>query len=305
MSWLNGFIRNQSQYLLENKRHAILHAMVLALLPYTAWLSVAVVALVTLRKGWRDGALLLVPAMMAYLALSLSSTTSMMALLNVLLVFVPTYLAACTLRLTTSWRAVAGVYFIQVVLAVLLLQLLMPEFIMAQFLFLQAAIREIQGESGLLALIDNKTGLNQTVLASYILGLQVVGVVFSAVLSLILARSLQSKLFYPGEFRREMLAFRGDKIGLLLLVCMFIAANQHNVIAISLLPILMFYFLLAGLSLSFNVLAKQRPLSLMILLIASLMVLPFIMLPVYVIFGSLDSLFNLRLYLPSDAGKTI
>ena len=118
-------------------------------------------------------------------------------------------------------------------------------------------------------------------------------------------RSLQSKLFYPGEFRREMLAFRGDKIGLLLLVCMFIAANQHNVIAISLLPILMFYFLLAGLSLSFNVLAKQRPLSLMILLIASLMVLPFIMLPVYVIFGSLDSLFNLRLYLPSDAGKTI
>ena len=102
-----------------------------------------------------------------------------------------------------------------------------------------------------------------------------------------------------------MLTFRGDKVALLLLVGAFIAANQHNTIAISLLPVLMFYFLLAGLSLSFNVLAKHRPVSSMVLLIASLLILPFIMLPVYVIFGSLDSLFNFRLYLPSDAGKTI
>ncbi len=305
MSWLNGFIRNQSQSLLENKRHAMLQAMILALLPYTAWLSVTVVALVTLRKGWRDGALLLALAMMAYLALALYSTTPIMALLNTLLVFVPTYLAACTLRSTASWRAVAGVYFLQVTVIVLLLQWLMPEFIVAQFLFLQAALSEIQGEKALLALINNKAGFNQTVIASYLLGLQAVGVVFSAALSLMLARSIQSKLFYPGEFKREMLAFRGDRMAFFLMLCVFILANQQNITAITVLPVLVFYFLLTGLSLSFNVLAKQRPLSSMLILIASLLVLPFIMLPVYVIFGSLDSLFNLRLYLPSDAGKTI
>ena len=305
MSWLSGFIRKQGQSLLENKRHAILHAMILALLPYTAWLSVAVVALVTLRKGWRDGALLLVLAMLAYLAVSLYSITSTMALLNVLLTFVPTYLAACALRLTTSWRAVAAVYFLQVTVIVLFLQWLMPEFIMAQFLFMQTALREIQGDSALLMLFNNKAGLNQMVIANYLLGLQAIAVVLSAALSLMLARSVQAQLFYPGEFRKEMLTFRGDKVALLLLVGAFIAANQHNTIAISLLPVLMFYFLLAGLSLSFNVLAKHRPVSSMVLLIASLLILPFIMLPVYVIFGSLDSLFNFRLYLPSDAGKTI
>lgn len=285
----------------------MLHAMVLALLPYTAWLSVAIVALVTLRKSWREGALLLLPAMTAYFAFALTTTTTStpFAIVNSLLVFLPTFLAACTLRLTVSWRAVAGVFFLQVFLVLFVLRWLMPEFITAQFLFLQAALREMQGDDALLALINNKTGLSQAVLASFSIGLQAVGVVLSAVLSLILARQVQSKLFYPGEFRLEMLAFRADRAEFCILIGMFIAAYQQNILAMSLLPLLLFYFFLAGLSLSFNVLAKQRPMSSIILLIASLLLLPFVMLPVYVIFGSIDSLFNLRLYLCSDAGKTI
>lgn len=305
MAWLSGLIRKQGQFLLENERYAMLHAVILALLPYTTWLSVAVVVLITLRKGWSKGALLLVPAVSAYFALSFSSTTTAIALVNALLVFTPAYLAACALRLTTSWRAVASAFFLQIVVAVVLLHIYMPDFITAQYLYIQAALRELESDSALLVLINNKTGLNQMVLASYLLGLQTVGIVFSAGLSLMLARFVQSQLFCPGGFKREMLTFRGDKIDLLLLVILFIAANQQNVFAMSLLPILIFYFMLAGLSLSFNVLAKQRPLRLMIFSIASLLLLPFVMLPVYVIFGSLDSLFNLRLYLLSDAGKTI
>ena len=305
MTRLNGFIRNQGQFLLENKRHAMLYAVALALLPYTAWLSVAVVALVTLRRGWCDGGWLLILGITAYFASSLASTTASSAFVNALLTFMPCYLAACVLGFTASWRAVVGVFFLQVVVAVLLLQTFVPEFITAQYLYFQATLREIQSEGALLALINDKTSLNQIVLANYLLGVQAVAIVFSASVSLILARSGQSQLFYPGGFRREMLTFRGDRIGLLLLAIMFIAAHQQNVFAMCLLPILMFYFVLAGLSLSFNVLAKQRPLSALILLVSTLLLLPFIMLPVYIIFGSLDSIFNLRLYLPSDAGKTI
>lgn len=305
MMGLSGLIRKQGQFLLNNERYAMLHAAVLALLPYTAWLSVASVALITLRRGWRKGALLLIPAFGAYFALSYSSTTAVVALISALLVFMPAYLAACVLRLTISWRAVAGVFFLQVVVVVMLLQMYMPEFISAQYLYIQAALRELQSDSPLLMLINNKTGLNQAVLGSYLLGLQTIGIVFSACLSLMLARLVQSQLFCPDGFKREMLNFRGEKIDLLLLILLFIAANQQNVFAMSLLPIVLFYFMLTGLSLSFNVLSKQRPVRLMILSIASLLLLPFVMLPVYVIFGSLDSLFNLRLYLLSDAGKTI
>ena len=304
MNRLSRFVHHQGKLLLENKRLAILHAVILALLPYTAWLSVSIVALVTLRKGWRNGGLLLAYAMLANFTLSLTSVPLVIALTNALLVFMPCYIGACVLRLTVSWRAVVGAFFIQVLCTMLILQVFMPEFIMAQFLYFQSVLREIQGDGTLFTLLNDNSNLNQMVLASYLLGLQAMGVIFSACISLLMARSVQSTLFYPGEFKREMLAFRGDKLGLLLLVMMFVASYQQNVIAMCLLPVLVFYFFLAGLSLSFNVLAKQRPLSSLVLLLVSLVLLPFVMIPVYVIFGSLDSLFNFRSYLLTDVSKT-
>jgi hypothetical protein len=305
MTWLSTVIHKQGKLLLENSQQALLQAIAFALLPYTAWLSVAIIALVTLRKGWRNGALLLIPVIGANFALSLLYVNATIASINALLTFIPCYLAACTLRLTVNWRAVALVFFLQVMLVLLLVQIIMPDVIMAQYLYFQAMIRDMQAESAFLTLLTEQTNLNQQALAYYLLGLQAIGIVFSASLSLMFARSLQSQLFYPGGFKREMLAFRGDKLGLLILVGVLVAANQHNLLAMSLLPVVMFYFLLAGLSLSFNVLAKQKPWRTLILLGASLFLLPFIMLPVYVIFGSLDSLFNFRLYLPSEAGKTV
>ena len=302
---MSGVIRKQGQLLLQNKWHALLQAIILAMLPFTSWMSVAIVALVTLRRGWRDGGWLLVPVTIANFALSLAFTTQSIALVNALLTFVPCYISAVVLREMGNWRAVAAVLFIQVIVVVLLLQLLMPDFVMAQFLYLQAILREAQADGVLLTYINGKAGMNQMFLASYLLGLQTVGVVFSASISLVFARSLQSQIFYPGGFKREMLAFRGDKVGLLLLVILLIAVNQQSIIAMSLVPVLVFYFVLAGLSLSFNILAKQKTWRTVVLLVATLFLLPFIMLPVYVIFGSLDSLFNFRLYLPSDAGKAI
>ena len=305
MTWLSGLIRKQGLLMLDNNRHAMLHAIALALLPYTAWLSLAIVALVTLRKGCREGGWLLVLVTFANFMLSAFSASASISLINALLTFMPGYLAACVLRLTVSWRAVAGLFFLQVLVAVLLLHLFVPEFIMAQYVYLQSVLREVQTDNALLAFINDKTVSNQLVLASYFLGLQAVGVDFSASLSLACARFIQSQFFYPGGFRQEMLNFRGDKIGLLLLIILFIATSQQNVLAMSLLPMLIFYFLLAGLSLIFNIFAKQKPLRTLILLVATIVLMPFVMLPVYVIFGSLDSLFNFRLYLPTDAGKTI
>lgn len=304
MTRVNGFIQKQGQFILQNERYAILHAVILALLPYTTWPSVAVVALVTLRKGWTAGYKVVGAAMLAQFAVLLVSMSPTIALINAFLTFIPCFLAACALRRAASWRAVAGLFFLQALIAVLLLQTVMPDFIMQEYLFIQAALREIQSDNALLTLINEKTSLNPMIFASYLLGIQVVGVVFSACMSLIFARSIQSQLFYPGGFRQEMLAFRGDKIGLFLLVALFIAARQENLIAMSLLPLFMLYFLLAGFSLSYQVLSKKRPISSFIFLMVALVLMPFIMLPVYVIFGSLDSLFNLRLYLPPDAGKT-
>ena len=290
--------------MLTNKRHAMLHAVVLALLPYTAWLSVALVALVTLRKGAHEGFYILMGAMIAHYTLSLWSMPFTIGAINTVLTFAPCYLAAYLLRLTASWRSVAGIFFLQVVVAVVLIQVLIPDFIMVQYQYIQTALKTMQDESALLEFVNDKAGLNSAVLANYLFGIQIVGIIISALLSLMLARSVQSRLFYPGGFREEMLAVRGDKMGFLILLVMFYAANQGNVLAMNLLPVLMFYFLLAGLSLAFNLLARKKMRGSILLLVTPLLLLPFIMLPFYVVIGSLDCLFNFRLYLPASAGKS-
>lgn len=303
MIHVNGFIGRQGQRLLDNKRYAMLMAVLLATIPYTAWVSLAVISLVTLRKGWREGALLLMPALTAYLACMLASNSSHVAIVDTLLTFIPCYLATCVLGLTASWRAVASMFFLLVALCAIILQIWMPDFIAAQYQFLMAAIREVHPDVLSKFVIDTG-GQNQQILSNLLLGLQFVSLVLSAISPVLLARSMQSQLFWPGEFQREMLMFRGNKVGLFILVIMLIAANQSKVIAINLLPILIAYFLLAGLSLSVHVLAKKKMGVALLLLITPLFLVPFVMLPVYVILGSLDSLFNLRLYLPSRAGTT-
>lgn len=306
MLYLGGLIQNQAQRLLQSPRSAVLYAVLLAISPYTTWVSVAIIALVTLRKGWQSGGLLLAYAATAYFSLAFASSTSVsISLMNAVLTFIPCYLAACVLSMTASWRAVAYVYLLQVALIVLILQWFLPEYIMAQFTFVMNVLRDMNTDGALKNLMTDNPSIHQNVIACYLLGLQAVGVMLSATMSLMLARSVQSQLFYPGGFRQEMLSFRGDKLGFMLLTVMFIAARQQYEFAMCFLPMITCFFLLAGLSLSFKALPKQRSFGLFVFTIITVVFLPFIMLPAYVIFGSIDSLFNLRLYLPSEAGKTI
>lgn len=303
MIHVNGFIVRQGQRLLHNKRYAMLLAVLLATIPYTAWMSLAVISLVTLKKGWREGALLLMPALTAYLACMLASNATQVAIVDSLLTFIPCYLAACVLGMTVSWRAVASMFFLLAAFCAIILQIWVPEFITAQYQYIMVALREVHPDV-LSKLVNDTSGQNQQMLANFLLGLQFVSLFFSAVSPLLLARSLQSQLFWPGEFQREMLMFRGNKIGVLMLVIMLIAVTQSKIIAMNLLPLLIAYFLLAGLSLSVHILARKKMGGALLLLLIPLFLVPFVMLPVYVILGSLDSLFNLRLYLPSRAGTT-
>ena len=204
---------------------------------------------------------------------------------------------------SVSWRAVASVFFLLAGFGVILLQMTLPEFIFTQYQYLTAAITQAHPDL-LVKVLKDANDFGQLVFANYFFGLQMISVVLSAILPLMFARSIQSRLYNPGGFRQEMLALRSNKLGLFIMGMLLIAVNQDKLIAMNLLPLVVFYFLLAGLSLSFQALAQKKIRGRMILLLAPLIVLPFVMIPVYVILGSVDSIFNLRLYLSSNAGKT-
>ncbi|MBA2651578.1 MAG: DUF2232 domain-containing protein [Tatlockia sp.] len=312
MTRLGGFLSKQGRFLLENDKQALVYIAVLALIPLTGWLAAAIIALITLRKGFREGLKGFLVAFMALLTLSLMTQSLYAAFINAALVFIPCYLTAAVLHSTRSWKLAGGVIVLQALLVIVLIHWLTPEFITNQIQYIQAIFHGHEKESfdsTALELLNNQSKFRQKIVAHYLLGVQSIVMAMSALASLTLARSIQSRLFNPGGFRQEMLEFRASAPGVCVLGIAAIGAYQHNLLAISCLPILATYYVFAGLSLTFRIIAKDKDkdkvkgIGNMVLLVVPLFILPFVMLPAYTILGALDSLFNFRTYLPFKTDK--
>ncbi|MCH9757287.1 MAG: hypothetical protein K0U37_08885 [Gammaproteobacteria bacterium] len=298
-----GFFQQQVRQALEQEKHALLLATVLAAIPYVGWLSLVLMALVTLRHGARAGFKLFLPVSLVYVLVSVFTVSLSAAVMSIFLNVLPCYLAAYTLRTTSSWRAVSVVLLGGVVIGTTVIQFFSPDFILQQYAHLETAIRTMASSQTNALEFWTKQGVSTLVLANCLLGIQAVSVVFSAIMPLLFARSLQSQLFYPGGFREEMLHFRGDKTSFAVLMILLVAVYFERFLGINSLPLVLFYFILAGLSLCAYAFSNLRPLALMLLLIVPMIFLSWVILPLYVLLGAFDSLFNFRLYLSAKAGK--
>ncbi|TAL58931.1 MAG: hypothetical protein EPN84_12150, partial [Legionella sp.] len=272
MMRLGDLIVKQSKALLENKQHAILGAVVLSMLPFTTWLAVALVALVTLRKGGSHGFEVMLAALVFHsvplmLILPLSSV-----LINTLITFVPAFIAAKVLRDRLSWPAVFGALFLQVALVCLSLQLLVPHFVIDQFNQFKTLLNQYPEYQQLMEL--STEGMSHIVLAQLFFGMQLFSVVVSATISLMCARSIQAKLFIPGGFREEVLAFRAGRLAFLVLLSVAIAAYYQSSVAINLLPMVLSYFILSGFGLAHFILGRKNQIRVLILLVLLLLVKP-------------------------------
>lgn len=271
-------------------------AVLFALLPFASWLSVALVLLVTLRRGAKAGFEVMLPALVIHSVPLMMLVSVESALINTLIIYVPCYLAALVLRSTTSWQTVFGVFFLQALIGFLVIHLCAPDFILDQFNQFKNLLGQFQEYKQLL---DAGTdGINTFVLAQLFFGIQILSVVVSALISLIFARSIQAKLFVPGGFSSELLAFRSGRFSFLILMAVSIASYFEISYAINVLPLVLSYFLVSGFALAFYALARKRQLRIMTLLVLLILLKPFFVLFVYVLLGALDSLFNFRLYLP-------
>lgn len=289
--------------LLNNRRDALIYVSIFAMLPFTAWLAVALVALITLRKGKEAGLGILLPAMVAYLVSLVTITSPATALVNVLITFIPAWIAAGVLRVRASWSWVFGSLMIQACIAILLMHFFAPDAVSAQYAHFQLLIADLP----VAELVKIKAWLaswDQLQLAHAFFGVQVLVIGFSAAVSLLFARFIQSKLFMPGGFKKEIMAFRSGRAALLVLFLLLVAAWLQIVIAIDLLPFILFYFLLSGLNLLFAILAQKKLIAI-ILFIASLTVSPLTMFIVCGSFGILDSIFNFRTNFFATARKSI
>lgn len=298
-----SLFQRQARRVLEHDRYAFASVAVLSVLPCMDWLALAIVALVALRKGWRTAGILVLPVMIGHVLVMLKNMPISAAILDAILNVMPCYLVAIVLGLTSSWRAVAAVLLGFVIGGAWLFQVISPELIVSQYEHLQALIRS--GLAGQVNILDfwEAQKVSPLVLAHYFLGIQAASLAFSVMIPVLFARSVQSQLFYPGGFQRELLNFRGDKASVAVFTLICAAAYSGLLLAINSLPLLLFYFILTGLSLVACCLSRMRPLGVLVLLLVPTVLLPWVMLPLYVLLGALDGLFNFRLYLSPGTGK--
>ena len=302
MKRIAEFTIRHSKLLLENKQHAILCAAFLSILPFASWLSVALVALVTLRKGAKIGFEVMVPALVVHSVPLMILVPMDSVLINTLLAYIPCYIAAVILRQTTRWEAVFGVIFLLSLFGSFLIQLLAPDFVVDQLSQFKAILAQYKEYK---QVIDSSMdGLNTFIIAQLFFGVQILSVLVSACISLMFARSIQAKLFIPGGFQEELLAFRSGRMSFLVLIGISLASYYEISIAINLLPLVLTYFLASGFSLAYFILARKRQVKVFILLLLLILFKPTFVLFAYIVFGSLDSLFNFRIYLPARVRKS-
>ena len=295
-------IIKHSKQLLENKQQAVLFAIILSIIPFASWLSVALVTLITLRKGAKSGFEVLLPALIIHSVPLMMLVSLESALINTLVAYIPCYIAALCLRKTMSWQIVCGVFFIQALIGFLSIQFLAPDFIVSQFNQFKALLSQFQEYQ---QLVDSSTeGISSFTLAQLFFGIQILSVLVSAIISLLFARSIQSKLFMPGGFRDEVLGFRSGRLSFLVLMGVSIGSYYEVPCAINLLPTVFSYFIISGFSLAYFALARKHQVRVGILLFLLILFKPSFVLLAYIVFGALDSLFNFRLYLPARAKES-
>lgn len=295
MTRVSELIIKQSKLLLENKRHAIVYAAVFSIMPFASWISVALVMLVTLRKGAKTGFEVMLPALVIHSVPLIMLMPLDSALLNAFLAYVPSFFVALVLRQTVSWQATFGVMFAQAFIVSLLIQCIAPDFAFAQLNQLQKILSQYQEYETLIGWDNNESRL---VLAQLFLGIQMLVMVVSTTTTLMCARAIQAKLFSPGGFTKEVSTFRCGRLALVILMGVAYAAYAHIPFGINLLPIVLCYFLLSGFNLVFLIVAGKKRVQVGALLFVLILLKPSFVLFAYILFGSLDSIFNFRLYLP-------
>lgn len=298
MSYLNALINQQGKLILNDRRYAIFLTILFSVVPFMQTLSLVVLAFVVLNKGWIMGLWLVMPlfcleALRFNVSMGIDS-----ALLNTFLSLIPCYLAAGVLHASVSWRVVFVFFFLLLTVVVTFLQALNPSFILLQLSHMKQILESMQEESPFLDVLKGLDAGSLDLVANYFFGMELLAHLISALVPLIMARYMQSQLVYPKGFAEEILFFRADRVGFLMLLCCSLAAMSQHWVAIDLLPFMVFYFVLAGLSFIAYFLAYKKRLAMFSILLVFIFVLPFVALPMVVFVGILDCFMNLRLYLP-------
>jgi hypothetical protein len=254
-----------ARYIMRGRLQAVLVAAAAALLslllPPLNYISSAVIALVTLRKGWNEGLIIIAGAVVAMgLFAVLTPVDPFHAVLLAAVIWVPVWLLALVLRYTVSLSAMVGSS-----------ALLGGVVVAAAYLALDDPARTWRDLLGRLldeARQESETGAADTLgqmlvnAAPHMTGMLAAALMLGLTLSVFLGRWWQAMLYNPGGFRHEFHSLRLGRnfalAALVVLAATMAGSGWLEEVSANILIVVVAAYLLHGLSLLHGIVAAKK-----------------------------------------------
>jgi hypothetical protein len=254
-----------ARYIMRGRMQAILVTAVTALLslllPPLNYVSSAVVGLVTLRKGWSEGLIVIAGAGVATAVFAgLTPVDPFHADLVAAAIWLPVWVLALILRYTVSLSVTVGGAGVigAVIVAGTYMILTDPAQSWRGVLGRIVALAKQQNEPE----VADRLGHVLMNAAPHMTGILMAALVMGLILSLFLARWWQALLFNPGGFARE---FRGLRLGqrfaaltAAALAVSMMASGRAGEVAANVLIVLVAVYLVHGMGLIHGIVAAKR-----------------------------------------------
>lgn len=266
------FLRRFTDFVLQNRVQAMATAFVTAFIPVIGTISILIAALVTLRKGALEGALILiastVPFLIGYFASYPTPDQMLMATAVLIILIISnilTWFFAVLLRLFSSWSFTLEVAALAGVIVVGAVHILNPDIqawwaqqLNDYFAKTAEVVDKLKPNTAIPEALTSRQQQAIAVAKQFATGFVVVSVLFNALLQLLIARWWQAVIFNPGGLRPELYQIRLGHVAGVVFALGFILAYLGMGFAIDAMPVLCVAFFIAGLSLFHNLVSTTK-----------------------------------------------
>jgi Predicted membrane protein (DUF2232) len=293
-----GILHRFASYVMRGRRQAVIVGLLFTILPLFGWVSNVIVSLVTLRKGAKEGAIVLLWVILPAVVIA-GLGNRLIIIYGIIGGSLFTYTLALILRQTQSWKAVLTASLLLGLLAVLLAHAWIPN-------ITEVWVNQFDHYA---LLVKNQFNVAVNVahlqfFAKFATGFQVAFISLSVLINLIFARGLQSMLYNPGQLRPELKSVRLSPWEVLILLAIGVLSFLGVVVAQDALPVVAFIFVLAGLSVFHAVADLKNVANKWIFLFYVLLAVFFPYIAVaLILFAIIDSVINLRYQLKRNVNK--
>lgn len=293
--------------ILRSRFNAILCALIFALLPYLGWVSGAVIALVTLRKGKMEGFLILLWSLLPGLCLAIYTKTWLPFIFSVVFSSILLWCIAVLLRYRASLSGLLYVVILFDVIGVLVFHLVMSNPAAFWLNELNASLQQL--DASLQAQLKPQNVQTAFQLFSKMAtGLKIAGYSFLALMSLFFGRMMDYLLAHPKGMSREFRVIRLNVIASMILIACLIVAKTGPAIFIDFVPVMLMPFVIAGVSLTHALVMRTKSSRAWLMFYYFiLMIMVFFMPPLMLFFvglAVLDSIINIRRWVKGHSSST-